>query len=174
MDKPDKSDQDLYLFLPIPDPPNQHLPGEKSPLATRCHRGVAGGRPTSVAEQLGDAEGEVERLAAVEAGVAHRLVAVVELGVEDLLGAAEALGDVVAGQLDVDAAGPGALGRWARKKPAISARTSSKWRVLRPLGAVKVLPCIGSHAHTTGWPASRDGPQQRRQPLLDVARRPCG
>ena len=60
--------------------------------------------------QLGDAEGQVEALAAVEAGVAHRLVAVVEVGVEDLLGAAEALGDVVAGELDVHAAGPGALG----------------------------------------------------------------
>jgi hypothetical protein len=49
-------------------------------------------------------------LAGVEAGVAHRLVAGAEVGVEDLLGAAEALGDVVAGELDVDAAGPGALG----------------------------------------------------------------
>ena len=44
--------------------------------------------------------------------------------------------------------------RWARTKPAISRTMSSKWRVLRPLGALNVLPCIGSHAHTTGWPAS--------------------
>ena len=55
-------------------------------------------------------EGEVEALAAVEARVAHRLVAVVEVGVGHRVGAAEALGDVLAGELDVDAAGPRALG----------------------------------------------------------------
>ena len=69
-----------------------------------------GARARQRLEQLGHPEGQVEALAAVEAGVAHRLVAVVEVGVEDLLGAAEALGDVVAGELDVHAAGPGALG----------------------------------------------------------------
>ena len=59
-------------------------------------RTVAGSvrRGRCVRIELGDAEREVEALAAVEPRVAHRLVAVVELGVEDLVGAAEALGDV--------------------------------------------------------------------------------
>ena len=128
------------------------------------------------AEQLGDPEGQVERLAAVEAGVAHRLVAGVEVGVEDLLGAAEALGDVVAGELDVHAARPGAdLGRWAAKKPAISARIVVEVAGLAARSAaVKVLPCIGSHAHTTGWPASRDGPSSGGSASRDACRRPCG
>ena len=51
------------------------------------------------AQGLGDPEGQVERLAAVEPGVAHRLVAGVEVGVEDLVGPAQALGHVVAGEL---------------------------------------------------------------------------
>ena len=47
---------------------------------------------------------------ALRRGIAHRLVAVVEVGVRQPVGAAEALGDVLAGQLDVDAARPRALG----------------------------------------------------------------
>ena len=58
--------------------------------------------------------------------------------------------------------------RWARTKPAISARMSSKWRVLRPPAEVKVLPCIGSQAHTTGWPASRTARRSGRSRVLDA------
>ena len=61
------------------------------------------------AHQLGQAEGEVERLARVQPRVAERLVAVRELLLEHVLAAAEALGDVLAGELEVDAAGPDAL-----------------------------------------------------------------
>ena len=51
---------------------------------------------------------------------------------------------------------------------------ASKLRVLRPPGLVYVLPCIGSQAHTTGWPASRDRREQRRQRPLDaVGAHPC-
>jgi hypothetical protein len=60
------------------------------------------------AVQVGDAEGEVEGLAAVEAGIARGLVAVAQVALGDVVAAAEALGDVVAGELDVDAAGVGA------------------------------------------------------------------
>src|SRR4051794_29104264 len=45
------------------------------------------------AEELRHLEGQIDALAAVQARVAHRLVALVEMGVEDLLGPAEALGD---------------------------------------------------------------------------------
>ena len=48
------------------------------------------------------------RLHPVEPRVADRLVAVAEVDLGELLAAADALGDVVAGELDVDAAGPGA------------------------------------------------------------------
>src|SRR6476659_791846 len=71
------------------------------------HSGEPVGTPTLAAllalaaEELGDVEGEVERLAGVEARVAHRLVALVELVLEHLVGAAEALGDVLARELDV-------------------------------------------------------------------------
>jgi cellulose synthase (UDP-forming) len=68
-------------------------------------------------QELGDPEGEVERLAGVEPGVAHGLVAGAQVGVEDLLGAAEALGDVVAGELDVHPAGPGADGLVCPEEP---------------------------------------------------------
>ena len=46
----------------------------------------------------GHLERQIEALAGVEPRVAHRLVAIVELAVEDLVGAADALGDVVAGE----------------------------------------------------------------------------
>src|SRR5215475_11855778 len=58
--------------------------------------------------QVGHAEGQVEGLAAVEPGIARRLVAVAQVALGDVVAAADALGDVVAGELDVDAAGMGA------------------------------------------------------------------
>jgi hypothetical protein len=64
----------------------------------------------SPVQHLGDEEGQLEALLVVQARVADRLVAQVQVGVEDLLGATDALGDVVAGELDVDAAGHRARG----------------------------------------------------------------
>src|SRR5690349_4522521 len=67
------------------------------------------GAPVSVAVsaavQVGDAEGQVEGLAAVEPGIARRLVAVAQVALGDMVAAADALGDVVTGKFDVDAAG---------------------------------------------------------------------
>src|SRR5689334_6653319 len=72
-------------------------------------RPVLRGRAASgLSEHLRDEEGELEGLDPVQAGVADRLVAVGQAGLVDLLAAADALGDVVTGELDVDAAGPGA------------------------------------------------------------------
>src|SRR5699024_5431122 len=67
-------------------------------------------RAESLLEEFGDREGQVDRLTPVEAGVAHGLVAGREVILEDGLSATEAFGDVVAGELDVHPAGPGALG----------------------------------------------------------------
>src|SRR5690349_8220987 len=73
-----------------------------------CTDGALGGIRSVLGQHLGDQEGQLEALLVVQPRVADRLVALVEVGVEDLLGATEALGDVVAGQLDVDAPGHGA------------------------------------------------------------------
>src|SRR5487761_508606 len=69
---------------------------------------IYSGRQAAVAQQFGDPEGEVQRLAAVEPGVAGRGIAQFEVVLNDLLSAAQALGHAVAGELDVDATGPGA------------------------------------------------------------------
>ena len=64
----------------------------------------------SAFDELGDPEREVEGLAGVEARVAAGLVAVLELVALEIVAAAEAFGDVVAGQLDVHAARPDIFG----------------------------------------------------------------
>src|ERR1700722_13956214 len=61
-----------------------------------------------LAVHSGDTEGQVERLAAVEAGSARGLVPLRQVAFCDVLPAADAFGDVVAGELDVDATGVGA------------------------------------------------------------------
>src|SRR5688572_27130556 len=62
----------------------------------------------STTQHLRDQEGQLEALLGVQARVAGRLVAVRQVEILDALRAAEALGDVLAGQLDVDAARVGA------------------------------------------------------------------
>src|ERR687894_506995 len=62
----------------------------------------------SATQHLRHEEGQLEGLPGVQPGVAGGLVPAVEVLVADLHRAAEALGDVLAGELDVDAAGPGA------------------------------------------------------------------
>src|SRR3954447_22662618 len=71
-----------------------------------CEWWGAGGPLTT--QHLRNQEGEFEGLPGVQPGVAGGLVPAVEVRVADLLRTAEALGDVLAGELDVDAAGPGA------------------------------------------------------------------
>src|SRR5881275_2088069 len=60
-------------------------------------------------EQFGDQEGHVDRLFGIEAGIADRVIAVVEVLVGDGAGAADAFGDVLPGHFQVHAAGMGAL-----------------------------------------------------------------
>jgi len=83
--------------------------GEPPPLAGQRRR-LTGAPRWLRAEELGHPEGEVEGLAGVEAGVAGAGVARVELVLGDVLAAAQALGDVVTGELAVDASRPDALG----------------------------------------------------------------
>ena len=93
----------------------------------RLHEFDGSGEPGG-AQHVGHLEREIEALAGVEPRVAHGLIAVVELAVEDLVGAADALGDVVAGQLDVDAAGPCALGLVGRDEAVGSRRRCDRSR----------------------------------------------
>src|SRR5664280_726072 len=74
----------------------------------RTTRGNTAGRGSGP-QQFGDAEGQVERLPGVEAGITGGGVALVELALDDVLDASEALGDVVSGQFHVYPSGPGPL-----------------------------------------------------------------
>ena len=61
-----------------------------------------------VTQHLRDEEGQLESLLGVQSGVAGGLVAARQVDIGDVLGATEAFGDVLAGELDVDAARVGA------------------------------------------------------------------
>src|SRR5882672_8319503 len=80
------------------------------PALRRCRNplAVAGGKTLRL-QTLGQQESQFERLAGVEAGVAVGVVAVAQLVVGDGLGAADAFGDVLAGHLEMHAAGIGAF-----------------------------------------------------------------
>ena len=61
-------------------------------------------------KQFGDQERHVDRLLGIETGIAHRVIAVVEILVGDGARAADAFGDVLPGHLQMHAAGMGAFG----------------------------------------------------------------
>src|SRR5262249_22243617 len=67
-------------------------------------------------EQFRDQERQVDRLFGVQAGIADRVVAVVEVLVRDGARPADAFGDVLARHLQMHAAGMGALGRVDREE----------------------------------------------------------
>ena len=79
--------------------PDQPRADQSKPLRRHALR-VELGR----AHELGEAEGEVERLARVQPRIAERHVPRGKLLLEDGFGAAEALGHVLARELEVDAA----------------------------------------------------------------------
>src|SRR5699024_12114209 len=66
-------------------------------------RRLGGG--SSAAQHLRDQERQCQALLGVEPRVARRLVAATQVRIRNILGATEALGDVLAGELQVDAAG---------------------------------------------------------------------
>src|SRR3546814_8848096 len=67
-----------------------------------------GRKPSGLAQHLRDEEGELQRLHPVQARVTDRLVAVAQVDLGKLLATAHTFGDVITGELDVHAAGPGA------------------------------------------------------------------
>ena len=68
----------------------------------------AGAPAAALTEPGGDGERQLEALVAVQAGITHRLVPVGKIRLLQLQDAADTLGDVVACQLDVQSARPGA------------------------------------------------------------------
>src|SRR6478736_6092061 len=78
------------------------------PRGDRHRPGLAG---AFLLEELRDQESHVDRLLGIEAGIADRVVAVVEILVGDRAGAADTLGDVLAGHLQMHAAGVRAFRR---------------------------------------------------------------
>ena len=97
-----------------------------------------------------------------------------QVAFRNVVTAADAFGDVIAGELDVDAAGWVPSARCTSKKPATSSSTSSKYRVFCPLAASTVLPCIGSHTQTTSAPLAATFSHQRGQRVAYPASRPSG
>src|SRR6478735_11741502 len=78
------------------------------PRGDRHRPGLAG---AFLLEELRDQESHVDRLLGIEAGIADRVIAVVEILVGDGARAADAFGDVLAGHFQMDAAGVAALRR---------------------------------------------------------------
>ena len=130
-------------------------------------RALIGRQSTGRGDQFGDPEGEVDTLAPVEAWIAHRLVAVIELVLRQRFGTSEALGDVVAGELDMDAAGPGAFGAVGADEPGDLAED-----VVEVPGLAAVGSAEGVGVHRVARPDDRvtgvgDGPEQRSQTRFD-------
>src|SRR5271163_470425 len=79
-------------------------------MSGALYRGGDAGVLTLLLERLGDQEGELDRLGTVQPRIAAGVVASGEVDLADRLRAAGAFGDVLAGQLEMHAAGIGALG----------------------------------------------------------------
>ena len=117
---------------------------------------------------LGDLEGDLEGLLVVEARVDEGLVVLGQAGLVDVLAAAEDLGDVVAGELDVDTARGGAQGAVHLEEAADLVEDR-----LEAAGLVAVVRGDGVAVHGVGDPG--DGApvgahrlHQRRQGLADA------
>src|ERR1700752_3945352 len=83
----------------------------RSKSKSRCGRHRLFLSPAFLLQQFGDQESHVDGLLGIKAGIAGRVIAVVEVLVGDGAGAADAFGDVLPGHFEMDAAGMGALRR---------------------------------------------------------------
>src|SRR5580704_2167806 len=124
----------------------------------------------SASEELGHSESEVERLAAVQPRVTGRGVAHPEVALEDLFGPAETFGHVVAGELDVQAARPGALVAVDSEE-----RAQLGQDVVETAGLAAARAGEGVPVHRVGGPddglaLGLDGPDQGREQVLDLVR----
>src|SRR5882757_2791481 len=83
----------------------------RSKSKSRCGRHRLFLTDAILLQQFSDQESHVDGLFGVEAGIADRVIAVVEILVGDGARAADAFGDVLTGHLQMHAAGVGAFGR---------------------------------------------------------------
>src|SRR3954471_9262637 len=88
----------------------------RSKLKSCCGRHRLFLTGTFLLQQFGDQESHVDGLFGVETGIADRVIAVVEVLIGDGAGAADAFGDVLAGHLEMHAAGMGAFGGMDREE----------------------------------------------------------
>src|SRR6266566_751573 len=88
----------------------------RSNSKSRRNRHRSGLAAALLLEQFSDQESHVDRLLGIEAGIADRVIAIVEILMADRAGAADAFGDVLAGHFQMDAAGIGALRRVDREE----------------------------------------------------------
>ena len=141
------------------------------PLAASPDPARSWAPPSHVAR---DPHRDLERLLVVEPRIDAALVRALEAGLVEPARAADALGDVVAGELEVNAAEARAeLRRGARSSSRARSTILSNRRVLMPCGVVSVLPCIGSHTHSTRAAGRAHRLDQRRQLRAHLGRRPC-
>src|SRR5262249_53409509 len=142
-----------------PGPEAPARPGAQPRHAARSRRlgSVAPGAGV-LAVHAGDPERQVEGLAAVEAGVARGLVPVAQVAFGDVLPAAHALGDVVAGELDVDAARVG-----AERAVHLEEAGDLVQHVIEVAGPVAARPPPPVSARRGPWP--RAPPAPRPPPL---------
>src|ERR687898_2183322 len=127
-----------------------------------------GGRRGSAAYQLGDPEGQVERLAGVQPRVAHRVVSVLEVVTENFLGAAETLGDVLARELDVHTPGPDVSGVAGGEETAQLAHDVLEAPCLVTAVVHESVPVHRVARPHDRMPGHAHRAQKRRKPLLDA------
>ena len=104
----------------------------------------------------GDHQRQLQRLFVVQARIHLRAIGARKVRIRQAARAAGAFGDILA------RSSPGArrpaASHWlrARRRPApVPSWMFSRRRVLYPPTVVSVLPCMGSHTHSTVWPVSR-------------------
>src|SRR5581483_1325845 len=138
------------------------------------HGGAPGGGGRSTAQEFRHPERQIERLARIEAGVTSRGVAGTEIAFDDLLCAAEAFGDVVAGELHVHTTGPRPLFAVHREEGAQLGEDDIKTPRLSPTFAGERVAVHRIADPDHGMALGFDCPQDRRQQLADPLRSETG
>jgi len=124
----------------------------------------------AVADAAGDAQGQFQGLFVVEARVDGGAVVAVEVGGDEVSRAAEALGDVLAGELDVHAAEAGA-GRFVQLEGELE--LSERLRAALDSGLLRLedLTTDGAIPIATHDMPVRQGRQAGRRIVLELALR---
>src|SRR3984893_1056274 len=142
----------------------------RSNSESRCNRHRLDLAAAFLFEQFGDQERHIDRLLGIEAGIADRVIAVVEILIGDGAGAADAFGDVLPGHFQMDAAGMGAL-RGVDGEERLHLRQDAVERpglVARGRGDGVAVHRIARPDHRP--PLALHGADQMRQVIADLVR----